>query len=467
MKAVLLLIAVLTGAFLPAPAARGGQGEPTEADWARYQDLAVSLLQEYLRLDTSNPPGNEARAARFFQQALEREGIPAQVFEFAPGRANVYARLRGDGSRKPLILLNHTDVVTAAPQRWRTPPFSGALLDDSLWGRGALDMKGEGLIQFVTFLMVHRQRLPLKRDLIFLATGDEEVDDLGAAWMIQNQRAQLDAEYVLTEGGENVVKDGQVKFFGVAVAEKAPFWLRLEAEGRPGHASVPIADSAPNRLARALARLVSWETPLKVIPAVENFFRAIAPLEPPERARKFRNIREAIKDPRFARELTREREYNYLLRNTVSLTMLQGSPQTNVIPAVAWAGVDVRLLPGEDPQAFLAEVKRVINDPEVRVVPRSFFRPPNSSPAQDELYRLVEDSIRRQFPGAPVAPLLLSGFTECQMFRAIGSACYGYSPFLTTQEESATQHADNERVSVKNVREGLRRYWDVVSRAVQ
>lgn len=441
-----------------------GQSQP---DWPQYEELAVSLLRDYLRVDTSNPPGNELRAARFLEQALQREGIPSRVFEFAPGRANLYARLRGDGTRRPLLLLNHMDVVTAEAERWKYPPFSGALQDGYLWGRGALDMKGEGIIQLVTFLMVHRERLPLKRDLIFLATSDEEVEGLGSAWMIQNQRELLDAEYVLTEGGENPVKEGKVKFFGIDVAEKAPLWLRLEAQGQPGHGSTPIADSAPNRLVRALARLLDWDTPIRLIPAVERFFRETAPLEPPERARKFREIREALKDPEFARQLSQAREYNHLLRNTLSLTMFQGSPQTNVIPARAWAQVDARLLPGEDPQAFLAEMKRVLADPGIQVTLISAFRPPNSSPTDSELYRLVEETLRRQSPGVPVVPLLLGGFTECQMFRSLGSSCYGFSPFVTTAEESATEHADDERVSVENVREGLRRYWEVVSRAVQ
>ncbi|PYV27022.1 MAG: peptidase M20, partial [Acidobacteria bacterium] len=313
--------------------------------WEQYHDQAVHLLQEYIRLDTSNPPGNEVKAAEFFHRLFEAQGISNTVFTYAPGRANLYAVLKGDGSLRPLVLLNHMDVVRAEPRNWRVPPFSGEISDGDVYGRGALDMKDEGLLQAMVMLIAAREKLPLRRDLIFLATADEEVGDTGSAWILENHPELVrQAEYLITEGGSNLIRPGGRTVYGIGVAEKAPYWIRMTATGRGGHGSIPIADSAPTRLVKAMDRVVSWETPIHLLPSVEEFFRQIAPLEKETRASEFRNIRTAPQDPAFARALTRDENFNYLLRDTISLTVLKGGQQTNVIPDTAYCEWDVRLL---------------------------------------------------------------------------------------------------------------------------
>ena len=295
------LLLLLTTALLPASLLA------QEIDWAAYQELALRQLQAYLQIDTTNPPGNELAAARFFQEWFQREGIPVEVYEIAPGRANLVARLAGDASKRPLILQHHMDVVSSDPERWRLPPFSGAIVEGDIYGRGALDMKGLGLLQAMVLVMLHREKVPLRHDVLFVATSDEEVGMLGVRWLIENKRELLaNAEYLLTEGGENLVENGQIRFVGVDTAEKAPYWLRLRATGQPGHGSRPLPDSAAHRLARALARVVDWETEIKILPMVEKFFRDIAPLEPPARAAQFRNLRQAIQEPEFRAALTRD-----------------------------------------------------------------------------------------------------------------------------------------------------------------
>ncbi len=370
------LLLLLTTALLPASLLA------QEIDWAAYQELALRQLQAYLQIDTTNPPGNELAAARFFQEWFQREGIPVEVYEIAPGRANLVARLAGDASKRPLILQHHMDVVSSDPERWRLPPFSGAIVEGDIYGRGALDMKGLGLLQAMVLVMLHREKVPLRHDVLFVATSDEEVGMLGVRWLIENKRELLaNAEYLLTEGGENLVENGQIRFVGVDTAEKAPYWLRLRATGQPGHGSRPLPDSAAHRLARALARVVDWETEIKILPMVEKFFRDIAPLEPPARAAQFRNLRQAIQEPEFRAALTRDEMYNYLLRNTVSLTVLRGSKQTNVIPGEALAHLDVRLLPGEDPEAFRRGLRNIVADDTIAIEPlQTDFRPATSSP---------------------------------------------------------------------------------------
>ncbi len=434
--------------------------------WQKYQNEAVDLLQKYLRLDTSNPPGHEEIAAEFFHKLFDAAGIPNTVYAYAPGRANICARLKGDGSLRAVVLLNHMDVVRADPASWKFPPFSAEIVDGMLYGRGAEDMKDEGLLQAMVMLVAAREHLPLKRDLIFLATSDEEVGDTGSAWVIeQHPELVRGAEYMITEGGSNLVHPGGRTVDGVGFAEKAPFWLRLTAIGRGGHGSIPITDSAPNALIRALNRVINWEPPIRLLPAVEIYFHEIAALEKEPHASAFLNIRESLKNPAFAKELTEDEDLNYLLRDTVSLTMLQGSQQTNVIPALAVANLDVRLLPGEDPAAFLAEMKSVIADDRIRIEPIGTFRPPNASSTDTTLYHIIEQTIRRFNRQTLVAPILNGGYTECQMYRALGISCYGWSPVEVTSEVEASEHAANERVPVDQIRRGVRTFYEVVARA--
>jgi acetylornithine deacetylase/succinyl-diaminopimelate desuccinylase-like protein len=434
--------------------------------WPPYQDETVQLMREYLRIDTSNPPGNEMAAAEFFHRLFEKAGIPNTVYPYAPGRANIYAFIKGDGTLRPLILLNHMDVVQADTRSWRLPPFSGEVLNGEMYGRGAQDMNDEGLLQAMVMLIAARQHLPLKRDLIFLATSDEEVNDTGSAWMLENHPETVrGAEYLITEGGTNLIVPGRGTVYEVGVGEKAPFWLRLTAIGRGGHGSIPIADSAPDRLVMALARVVDWQPPIHLLPSVEQYFRAIARLEPEPRAAQFRDIRKALQDPAFARSISRDEEYNFLLRDTVSLTVLQGGPQTNVIPDTAYAELDVRLLPGEDPKVFLGQLRSLLADDSIRITSANRFKPANSSSTDTALYRLIEQVVHQYNPQAIVAPALCGGYTESQMYRPLGITCYGFNTLEVTPEVDATEHAANERVPIEQLRRGVKILYELVARA--
>jgi len=432
----------------------------------QYSDLAVRWMQDYLRIDTTNPPGNEMRAATFFKKILDQEGIENRVFEYQPGRANLWARLphsTGEG-RRPILLLNHMDVVTSDPAHWRVAPFSGQVVDGSVYGRGAQDMKNEGLAQLVVMVMLSREKAALDRDVIFLAVSDEEAAGSGTDWMIANQRDLLgNAEFLINEGGENLLENGKVRYIGVDVGEKSPFWLHVVAHGRPGHGSRPIAESAPNQLVRALSRILAYRTPYKLLPIVEEFLRDMAPYEPPERARQFRNIRQALQDRKFQEQVQHDESLNFLLRNTISLTMLGGSEQTNVIPPEAWANLDVRLLPGEDPKQFLETIRRVVNDPDVTVEPQQpEFRVANYSPTNTVLYDAIRKVSAQHFPGTPVVPRLTSGYTENQRYRPLGMNAYGFTPYTATDAEGSTEHGNDERIRVEEVRRGPKILYDVV-----
>ena len=458
-----LLKITLAGALLVFGCVDVARAQDSKINWPRYQDMAVDLMQQYLRINTSNPPGNEIEAARFLKKIFDQHGIENEIFEYKPGRANIIARIKGNGSKRPIILLSHTDVVTAEPASWEVDPFAAVIKNDAIYGRGALDMKGEGLLHLMTMILLKREGPALSRDVIFLGTADEEVDDEGSLWMIAN-KADLfkNAEYLLTEGGDNMLEGDTVKIVGVDVAEKAPFWLRLTATGLPGHGSRPVADGATTRLIRAMNRILDWETPVKLLPAVEQFFKDVAPLQQEPLRSHFLNIRESLKNPEFAKALTSQREFNFLVRNTISITMLSGSKQTNVIPNVATCNLDVRLLPGESPEEFLNALKTVIADPSIKIENINRFKQPNSSPIDTELFSLIARKTKEKYPRAVVTTKMLSGYTESQLYRQLGIVAYGWAPIYTTPEEDEGVHGNNERITVKNVREGTRELYEVV-----
>ncbi len=437
----------------------------------QYSDLAVTRMQEYLRIDTTNPPGNEMRAVAFYKKILDQEGIENRVFEYAPGRGDLWARIPATRHEenphpRPIVLLNHMDVVTSDASHWKVPPFSGEIRDGYLWGRGAQDMKDEGLAQLVVMVMLKREKIVLDRDVIFLAVADEEADGTGTDWFIKNQRELLgNAQFLINEGGENLLENGKVKYVGVDVGEKTTYWLHVVAHGRPGHGSRPNPDSAPNRLVRALNRIIAYRTPLRVLPVVDEFLRDMASQEPPERAAEYRNINQAIESKKFQDEVENDESLNFLLRDTISLTMMGGSEQTNVIPPEAWANLDVRILPGGDPQALLAEVRQVVNDPNVSVEPlNAEFRVANYSGTDNALYAAIREISAKYFPGTPVVPHITSGYTENQRYRPLGIASYGFNPYTATDEEGNTEHGNDERIRVEEVRRGPRILFDVVVR---
>ena len=453
---------------LPVPLlALGLLAAPVHAQEATsWDDMAVRLLRQYLQIDTTNPPGGEAKAALFYKALLEHEGIPVVVDEFAPGRANLLATLAGGGASRPLVLANHMDVVPADASRWSVPPFSGLLKDGLVYGRGSEDMKTEGILQLLALLRLKREGVALDRDVVFLATADEEADFAGALRAISPEgwRDRLkDAEFLITEGGENLADAaGRPVYFGVDTAEKGPFWLKLRTVGTPGHGSRPISDAAVNRLVRALERVRLHRTEMKVLPTVQRFFQDQSGRVTGPRAAWYRDLRAALADPAAARALYDDREVSALLRNTVSITVLKAGYKTNVIPGTAEAELDVRLLPGEDPQAFLAELRTVIEDPTVEIVPPAAFRTPNQSAVDTELFRAIQNVLGRHFPGVPVTTKMLTGATESVLYRPLGIVCYGFTPLLTTAEETSTAHGDDERVSEATVRRSTGVFYEVV-----
>jgi acetylornithine deacetylase/succinyl-diaminopimelate desuccinylase-like protein len=436
-------------------------------NWDEVQREALDLFIQYLKIDTTNPPGNEMRAVEFFAGICKREGIEHQVFEPFPGRGTIWARLRGAGSKRPIILLNHTDVVPHDKEFWTVEAFSGAINDGFIYGRGAMDMKSLGMAQFVTLLTLKRARIPLTRDVIFLATADEEAGGLnGAGWFAKNHRELIaNAEFLFNEGGANVVDlDGRVLAIGVGPSEKAPAWLRLTATGEAGHGSTPRPNSSVNRLLRALNRLLDYTPPIRLTPVVEQHFRSIAPLRPPAQAAKYADIREAIKDPEFLRRLESDPFARSIIRNTISITMLQGSNKINVIPPAAYAEIDTRLAPGEKLDRWIAELRGVIKDDSIKIEPIMSFEA-NASPTDSELVKSIAAVSKQRYSEAIIYYPVLAGFTDSHYFRDLGVMSYGFSPFVApTRELGGGYHGNDERIGKNAYVEGVRFFYEVVER---
>lgn len=434
-------------------------------DWAALGEETIERLRHYLTIDTTNPPGHESRGTAWLAEVLRAEGIESEVVEAAPGRGNLVARRRGDGSLGGIVLHHHVDVVYADRRYWSVDPFGGVVRDGYVYGRGALDMKSTGVLQLMALIALTRARVPLKRDLILLATADEEAGSRFGAQFVAEHRPDwlAGAEYALSElGAIDVVPGHRAPIGHIVISEKTGLPLRLTARGAPGHGSMPWPDTAPHRLVRALARLLDAERPPRVLPEVQQFFATLATVLPPEEAAGLDDLERSLNDPAVRRRVLGHRRWSAMLRATFAVTMLRGSEKLNVIPPEAVADIDCRMLAGDDAEEIAAWVRQVIADDQVQV---EIMRPPkrpNISPPDTELYKALAGALARRAPGVIVVPEILAAFTDCWTFRRCGLQAYGWSPFVLDEEEWGRVHGNDERISVDNVRTGVRAYTEML-----
>ncbi|MBA3672802.1 MAG: M20/M25/M40 family metallo-hydrolase [Gemmatimonadaceae bacterium] len=458
---ILLLLPATLSAQQKAP-------EPVrQLDWTALNAEAVTTLQQYLRINTTNPPGNELLTARFLKAFLEKEGIEARILdtaELGPGRANLYARLKGNGTKKAIALVQHMDVVPVAPAYWTVPAFAGEIRDGFIYGRGALDMKGEGIVHLMAMVALKRSGVPLTRDIVFIANSDEELGSTGALVFVDKHPDLLrDVEYLFTEGGQNVVRNGKLEYSSIGVAEKRTFWQRLTVRGVPSHGSRPTKDNPVPRLIAALDRIARYETPLHATPAVQKFFRDISRNYAGQQHVWLSDVTAALRTKAARQWILSDVYWNAILRNTISLTGLQGSNKTNVIPAEASAELDIRLLPDQDPDSVLATIKRVAADTAVHFTPLITPKTPFESPTNTDLFRAVERASRERDPNALVTSSMMTGATDRPSYRKVGIIAYGLNPFqVEAADEQKGAHGNDERLSVANVGRGVRFLYDVL-----
>jgi acetylornithine deacetylase/succinyl-diaminopimelate desuccinylase-like protein len=432
-------------------------------NWDQLLDEAIRHLREYLRIDTVNPPGNEIEGARFFKKILDAETIPCQIFEPSPGRGNLVATLKGNGKKKPVLLLNHMDVVPVERERWSVDPFAGIIQDGYLYGRGALDDKSMGIVEMMALLILKREKVPLERDVLFLATADEETGGgWGVEWAVENIPFLREAEYALNEGGYVILNEGGVADrYEISSGQKVLFQLLLKAQGTSGHGSMPRPDNPNVKLVQALERVTKWETPYKLLPMVKEYFLKMAPKQPPDERKFFEDVERGLKDPAFSKRLTSNPIYNAMIRDTISLTILQGGSKVNVIPSESTATLDCRLIPGSSNEDFLEEIKKRLGDEiEVEVISESRSLPP--SPFDTDLFRAIQRFAAENDSGCPVAPHLLPGATDSRLLREKGIITYDFCPFRLTEKELMIIHGNDERIALENMRFGMKMLVDIV-----
>jgi acetylornithine deacetylase/succinyl-diaminopimelate desuccinylase-like protein len=460
--AALALLTLLLAAPLTA------QAEP---DWSAIERETLEHFQALLRIDTSNPPGNETRAVEYLKGVLEREGIPVQVFALDPQRANLVATLKGSGAKRPLLLMGHTDVVTAVPERWTHPPFAAVRDKGHVYGRGALDDKDNVAASLMVMLMLKRLNVPLDRDVIFLAeAGEESTTRPGIDFMTEQHWPAIAAEFCLAEGGGVSRRGGEVRFASIGTLEKLPRTVELIARGTSGHGSVPLLSNAVTRLSRAVAAVAAWEAPVRLNETTREYFRRLAEISSPEDAARFRDVLSG--DParvRAALEHFRQHSpaYAALLRTSVSPTILRAGDRGNVIPSEARATLDVRMLPDEDPEQMLALMREVIDDPsvEVRFAPRDGMpRPPGGTSIDTEAFRVLERAVTRHYDTVTL-PTMSTGATDMAQVRSKGTHCYGIGPAVDAEDGPAGfgAHGDQERILESELHRFLRFYWDAVT----
>tara|TARA_B100000902_G_scaffold246327_1_gene233155 strand:+ start:1465 stop:2826 length:1362 start_codon:yes stop_codon:yes gene_type:complete len=426
----------------------------------------IDLLSEFVGVDTINPPGNESRAVDFYAKIFEEEGIEYFTGESAPGRGNIWARIKG-GDKPALILLQHTDVVPASKDYWETDPMVAEIRDGYLYGRGVIDMKGAGISHLISFIRLHRENKQLNRDLVFLATADEEAGGLyGAGWMIENHPEVFEgAGYLINEGGSGLkINDDTV--FSIEVTQKVPVWLRLIATDEPGHGSSPRATSSVSRIIHALNIIRENPFPARIIPAVDTYFKSLSLNMSGENAESFADIKQAIKQEGFLEKLQEfSPSYHALTRDTCSLTMLQGSQKINVVPPVAKAEVDCRMLPDRSADEFIEDFNNLIQSAGVEVELVLAFAPAVSS-TNSEFFQHIKSITASMHPGSRVAPAVSTGFTDSHFTRELGIDSYGFNPIIFDPKDFSGVHGNNERVKVSSYLQGTEDLHQIVSQFV-
>ena len=437
--------------------------------WNRVREEAVGYLRDLIRFDTSNPPGNELPAAIFLRDILQREGIEAQIFESAPSRANLIARLHGSGEARPMLLLSHLDVVPAKADEWYLPPFSGDIVDDHIWGRGAIDCKFLTIIQLMTILLLHRQCVSLKRDVIFAATADEEAGSKwGMGWLAVHHRDLLDCEYAINEGGGVGVAFGNKRYYICQTAEKGICWLRIRAKGKAGHASMPRDDNATAVLIRALEQLSRSRLEMRVTTTAKDFIETFAKEQGLHGFLLSRGLLNPrlfpVLLPRIIKEPTVARIVYAMLHDTATPTIIKSGEIINVIPSIAEAQIDGRIVPGQTQDGFVNQIRRVVGDSIEIEVP--FYAPGFEIPHDNELFKVIRDVIAVEDPDARLVPFMLTAGTDSKYLAAAGVRVYGFAPMQQQADATVTEmiHGRDERIAVENVLFGTKVLYNIVKR---
>lgn len=436
-------------------------------DWQAVAAESMEYFLALLRTNTSNPPGNETEAATYLQRVLQQDDIEAELFALDPTRANLVARLRGNGSKAPILVMGHTDVVGVQPDRWSVDPFGAVAKDGYIYGRGSLDDKDNVTAGLMLMLLLRRAGVELDRDVIFLAeAGEEGTTRFGIDYMVEQHWNQIASEFCLAEGGGTVARDGEVRYVKIATTEKFPMRVRLVARGTAGHGSIPRLDNAVSALAGAVARVAAWQSPLRLNETTRAYFSRLAEISSPEEAARYRGVLDPKQQQGIERYFAEHEPQHYsLLRTSVVPTIMNAGFRRNVIPGEAEATLDIRGLPDENPEEFYRDLAVLINDPNIEIIPEGVYRPgsPPSS-LESEMFQALESVTDRLFPNAVTLPSMLTGATDMAQVRAQGTQCYGFGAVRTEEDivGGGGAHGDDERIMESSLLTLIQYLWYTV-----
>ncbi|MFT4886685.1 MAG: acetylornithine deacetylase/succinyl-diaminopimelate desuccinylase-like protein [Pseudohongiellaceae bacterium] len=437
-----------------------------EPDWKSIEEETLAHFRALLQFDTSDPPGRELPAAEYIRDVLEAEGIAVEMLATDSERPNVLARLKGNGSKLPLLLMAHTDVVNVDPEKWTFPPFSATVDNGYVYGRGAVDDKDNLAAALVVMLELKRQNIALDRDVIFLAeSGEEGATQFGIEYIVNNHFEKIESEFCLAEGGSVARVNREVQYAGVQTVEKIPYRVELVATGVAGHGSVPLQTNSVVRLAKAIAAIADWRSPVRLNETTAAYFERLASISPAAAAERYLNVL----DPSMVDEsdeyfLANEPRHSSMLRSSLSPTIFDAGYRINVIPSEAKASVDFRALPDEDIPAFLQAIRQQINDPTVKVgLGERNTRPPGQASLQTAAFSAIEANISKHY-GVITLPTMSTGATDMAYLRNKGIQCYGIGPAIDREDAALGfgAHSDQERILISELNRFVQFNWDVV-----
>jgi acetylornithine deacetylase/succinyl-diaminopimelate desuccinylase-like protein len=455
-----LLLLVLLAGSLPVVAQM--------PDWSKVNEETMRHFQALVQIDSTDPPGNETRVAEYIKKVFDVEGIPATLAAKDPTRANVIARLKGNGTKRPLLIMGHSDEVRVDPSKWTFPPFSAKRQDGYVYGRGTLDDKSDLVAAMMTMLLLHRSRIPLDRDVIFVSeAGEEAATGPGIEYLVNEHWSEIDSEFCLAEAGSVRRSNGKAVYAMVETTEKQPKGARLVARGPAGHGSRPLRTNAIVHLSRAVDRIASWDPPMRFNDTTRSYFEKLGNLSTPEEAARYRGLLDPQKAPAIREYLAENDPIKYsMLHTSISPNIFQGGYQVNVIPSEAEVTLDIRALPDENISAFYDLMRKVINDPAIELIPDTRNQRPGAAPSRidSEAYRALEASYQRVY-GVSTLPMMQTGATDMAFLRAKGVQCYGVGA-MVDEEDGAKgfgPHSDQERILEEAVYKHTQFFWDAVT----
>lgn len=436
-------------------------------DWDAVGAETIDDLVELVQINSTNPPGNETDVAEHLKDKLDAEGIKSDFYALEPDRGNLIARITGNGSKRPLLLMGHTDVVGVQPDKWYADPFSGLRQDGFVYGRGTLDDKDNVAAALMVMKLLQRYDVELDRDVIFLAeSGEEGTPEVGINFLVEKHFDAIDAEYCIAEGGQNIIEDGEVTRVGIETTEKVPRRVTLVARGTPGHGSRPTLENAVVILANAVAKAGSWDTEVRFNETTRAYFQRLAEISDDEDAFRYNNIENPDESDAIQQHFLENFPYHYSIsRTSVAPTIMDAGFRKNVIPSEASAMLDIRMLPDESVEDFYAKLAAVIDDPRIEIVPEHIYRPvAPPSGLDNEMFQTLERVALDMYPHATVLPTMSSAATDMAQARAKGMQCYGIGPARSIEEINSGfgAHGDNERTAEESHVNMVKYLWSVV-----